>query len=61
VAEEGEAFASIHLAFDHLISYVESERGRPCRPQAVLTCEDSHVTNILWTATKEHSTEWSWC
>jgi putative transposase len=39
-------------------SYVESERGRHCRPKAVLTCEDSHVTRILWTATKEHSTEW---
>jgi transposase len=39
------------------ISYVESERRRHCRPQAVLTCEDSHVTRILWTATKEHSTE----
>ena len=39
------------------ISYVEPERGRPCRRQAVLTCEDSHVTRILWTATKEHSTE----
>ena len=39
------------------ISYVESERGRPCRPKAVLTCEDSHVTRILWTATKKHSTE----
>ena len=39
------------------ISYVESERGRLCRPKAVLTCEDSHVTRILWTATKEHSTE----
>ena len=32
--------------------------GRRCRPKAVLTCEDSHVTRILWTATKEHSTEW---
>jgi hypothetical protein len=31
--------------------------GRRCRPKAVLTCEDSHVTRILWTATKEHSTE----
>ena len=39
------------------ISYVESESGRRCRPKAVLTCEDSHVTRILWTATKEHSTE----
>ncbi len=36
--------------------------GRHCRPKAVLTCEDSHVTRILWTATKEHSTEYysSW-
>jgi hypothetical protein len=39
------------------VSYVESERGRHCRPKAVLTCEDSRVTRILWTATKEHSTE----
>jgi transposase len=36
------------------------ERGRRCRPKAILTCEDSHVTRILWTATKEHSTE-CWC
>jgi hypothetical protein len=42
---------------DDGISYVESERGRRCRPKAVLTCEDSHITRILWTATKEHSTE----
>jgi hypothetical protein len=32
---------------------------RHCRPKVVLTCEDSHVTQILWTATKEHSTECS--
>ena len=44
----------------YVYCYVESERGRRCRPKAVLTCEDSHVTRILWTATKEHSTE-CWC
>src|SRR5690242_7506896 len=43
----------IHLGGMALpISYVESERGRHCRPKVVLTCEDSHVTRILWTATK---------
>jgi hypothetical protein len=40
---------------------VESERGRLCQPQAVLPCDDSNVTNILWTATEEHSTEWCSC
>ena len=36
---------------------VESELHETCASGTAFTCEDSHRTRILWTATEEHSTE----